>query len=191
MPVEFFELPSVSGASVTPVSTGTGYCTASDVASLNKIRSAAWGTGGNPNLNDVEGYILMIAGQIDASLIARGVAVPINTASFPEAEGLLAGVNAWGAAWMVEEASQVSENVDRVKAAYDAALAMLQTAKLIVDTPSDQQRAQVRAPFITYQPPEGVFDPTREATGGWSGDGISPGGTNSRRLPYFARGMRF
>lgn len=190
MPVEFFELPQ-STPSDTPVSTGTGYCTPSDVASLNKSRAGSWGTNNTPSIVDVNGYIMMIAGQIDATLTTRGIETPVNTASWPEAEGLLAGVNAWGAAWMVEEASPSSPNIDRVKAAYDAAMAMLENAKWSIDVPSDVQRAEVRAPFLTYQPPEGVYDPTLDAIGGQSGDGISRGGLNGRRLPYFSRGLRF
>lgn len=190
MPVEFFELPQGT-PSDTPVSTGVGYCTPSDVASLNKVRSVSWGVNNIPNIADVDGYILMIAGQIDAALTNRGVQVPVNTASFPEAEGLLAGVNAWGAAWMVEEASPTSENIDRVKKAYDAAMSMLEGAKWTIDVPVDVQRAEVRAPLLTYQPPTGVYDPTLEGIGGFTGDGISAGGQNSRRLPYFSRGLRF
>ena len=174
-----------------PVSAAVGYCTPSDVASLNKLRSAAWGTSNQVTLADVQGYITMISGQIDAALATRGVEVPVNTASFPEAEGLLAGVNAWGAAWMVEEASPSSTNIDRVKKAYDAAMAMVDSAQWTIDVPSNVQRAEVRAPFITYQPPQGVFDPTMERVGGFNGDGISGGGTNSRRLPYFSRSLRF
>lgn len=190
MPAEFFELPQGT-PSQTPVSTGAGYCTPSDVASLNKTRAAAWGLNNEVNVSDVDGYIMMIAGQIDAALTNRGVEVPVNTASFPEAEMLLAGVNAWGAAWMVEEASPTSQNIDRVKAAYDAAMAMLEGAKWTIDVPVDVQRAEVRAPLLTYQPPTGVFDPTLEGIGGFTGDGISAGGQNSRRLPYFSRGLRF
>lgn len=190
MSIEFFDLPDGT-PSTNPVSQSTGYCSASDVASMNKSRAAGWGQGQNPNIDDVNGYIQMIAGQIDATLTTRGVEVPVNSASWPEAEGLLAGINAWGAAWMVEEASPNSPNIDRVKVAYDAAMAMLENARWTIDVPSDPQLSEVRAPFLTYQPPQGIFDPTLEQLGGWSGDGISAGGTNSRKLPYFSRSMRF
>lgn len=190
MTIDFFDLPQGS-PSVTPVSSATGYCTASDVASLNKSRAAAWGVGHNPNINDVNGYIIMVAGQIDATLITRGISIPVNTASYPEAEGLLCWVNSQGAAWMVEEASPNSPNIDRVKAAFDAAMKMLAEAELSLDVPSEQARAEVRAPWLTFSPPEGTYDPTLDVIGGHSGDGISAGGQNRRSLPFFSRGMRF
>lgn len=198
MPIEFFDLPQGTPSS-TPVdgTTGTtivGYCGASDVASLNKPRAVAWNTPQNVTTSDVNGYIIMIAGQIDAVLVNKGYSVPVNTASFPEVEGLLAYVNAQGAAYMVEEASPHVEpgSADRVKAAFDAAMAMLESASFTLNVPVDVQRSEPRGPFITYTPPGRTFDPT--AGGGqFSGDGISRGGGchGNPADPFFTRGMRF
>lgn len=187
--IEFFELPQGT-PSVSAVSTGTGYCTASDVCSLAK--AVTLGVGDNPTLQDVQGYILMTAGQIDGVLVNRGFEVPVNTASFPEAQGLLCWVNATGAAAMLQESAPIAPNVDRAQKAYAAAMQMLADAKFSLDIPSDQERAKVRAPWLTYTPPTGLYDPTLDQIGGTSGDGISGGvpGMN-RRLPYFGRGMRF
>lgn len=195
MPIYFGELPQGT-PSVSPVDASqivqAGYCSASDVASLNKARAAAWGLNNMPNTTDVNGYIEMVAGQIDAVLLSKGYAVPVNTGSFPEAEGLLAYVNAQGAAYMVEEASPNSPNIDRVKAAFDAAMVMLESASFVLDVPVEEGRAQVRAPFVTFQPDSRTFDPyERDTEFGFNGDGISaiPGGHRGR--PFFSRGMRF
>lgn len=193
MPVEFFELPQGTPSVTAVVGSPTvGYCTPSDVASLNKARAAAWGTQGQVATTDVDGYILMVAGQIDAVLVNKGYSVPVNTASFPEVEGLLCYVNAQGAAWMVEEASPNSPNIDRVKTAFDAAMAMLASAKFTLDVPVDEARAEPRGPWVTFTPPDGVFDPQLRHLGGVAGDGISSGCvTNRRSLPFFSRGMQF
>lgn len=188
MAIEFFDIPQGS-PSTNPVSQATGYCSASTVASLNTARVP--GQGNNPTITDIDGYIIMVAGQIDAVLSRNGYEVPVNTASVPEAEGFLAWVNATGAAWMVEEASPNSPNLDRSKAAFDAAMDMLENSKFAIAVPADTARAQVRAPFLTWNPPEGVYDPVREGRGGWNGDGISQCGTNSRRLPMISRSLQF
>lgn len=187
-----YELPQGS-PTVQQVSSAVGYCTASDVVSLNKVRSNAIGLQGQPTFEDIQGYILMSAGQIDAALTNKGYQTPVNTASFPEAQGLLCWVNATGAWWMMEAASPDSTNVDRAKKAFDEAMKMLVDANLSLDVPSDQDRSQIRAPWITMQPDGRVFDPTMEAIGGYAGDGISAntGGVNRRSLPFFSRSMRF
>lgn len=193
MPIEFQDLPQGT-PSVVPVQTGTGYCSASTVAALNKPRAAAWGLPGNVTVNDVDDFILMVAGQIDAVLLSKGYSVPVNTASYPETEGLLGWVNAQGAAWMVEEASpQVNpQQVRASKDAFDAAMKALETAKFAMDVPVDAPRAQVRAPYVTYQPPERTFDPQlHDGQWGEAGDGISSGLSNLPQYPFFTRGMRF
>jgi hypothetical protein len=183
-----YDLPQGTPSNI-PVGSRVSYCGPSDVASLN--RSRPFGVGNNPNINDVQTYIEMVAGQIDATLINKGFQVPVNVASYPEAEGLLSWVNATGAWAMMEEASPNSPNVDLAQKAFDAAMAMLQDAKLTLDIPSDQARSEVRAPWVTFTPSGEVFDPTLEVINGVSGDGISAGGQNSRKLPFFSRSLRF
>lgn len=193
MAIEFFELPQGT-PSVAPVSVGVGYCTPSDVASLNKPRAAAWNTANNVTTTDVNGYIMMISGQIDAVLVNKGYSTPVNTASFPEVQGLLNGINAQGAAWLVESGSpQVNpDQVRRAKDAYDMSMAALEAAQFTLDIPVNTGRAQVRAPFVTYQPAEHTFDPQlRDSGWGQAGDGISGGLTNLPQYPFFTRGMRF
>ena len=193
MAIEFFELPQGT-PSVAPASTGFGYCTGSDVASLNKPQAAAWNTANNVTTTDVNGYIMMIAGQIDAVLVNKGYQVPVNTASSPEVAGLLAGVNAQGAAWLALAASpQVNpDQITRAKVAYDMAMAALEAAQFTLDVPVNNQRAQVRAPYVTFQPPQDTFDPQLSDTGwGYSGDGISSGLTNLPQNPFFSRSARY
>lgn len=195
MTVEFFDLPSGS-PSINPVvaSPAVAYCTPSDVASLNKPRAAAWGLANNVTVTDVDGYILMVAGQIDGILSKQGYSVPVNTASFPEAEGLLCYVNATGAAAMVEEASphvDGGQSIARVKAAYDAALQMLSEAKFAFELPVNEQRSEPRAPWITFHPTGEVYDPQLQKIGGFAGDGISAGCQGNPANPYFSRQMRF
>ena len=206
MAIEFFDLPQGT-PSVAPVSSGNAYCNTSDVASMNKPRAAAWNTANNVTTTDVNGYIMMISGQIDAVLVNKGYSVPVNTASFPEVEGLLAGVNAQGAAWLVEAASpQVNpEQVARAKLAYDMAMAALEASKFSLGVPIDVQRAQVRAPYVTFQPTGQYFDPQQAVTGGGAaGDGMGTpdsvgfgiggtgdGSTSNPANPFFVRGMRF
>ena len=166
------------------------YCTASDVASVN--RKLILGAGNNPTASDVTGYVNMIAGEIDATLTTRGVQVPVAVASFPEAGAFLQALNVKGAVWMCEAAIGTNPAaIDKAKAAYDAALKLLSDAKFTMDVPSELARAEVRAPFITFQPQPGVFDPTLSEIGGHAGDGISQGVRNDRSKPFFSRSMRF
>jgi hypothetical protein len=206
MAIEFYDLPQGT-PSVAPVSTGAAYCSASDVASLNKPRSVAWNTANNVTTTDVNGFIMMIAGQIDAVLVNKGYTVPVNTASNPDVEGLLAGLNAQGAAWLVERASpQVNpQQVTEAKLAYDTAMAALEMAKFTPNIPVDVARAQVRAPYVTYTPGGEYFDPQQAITVGMTGDGmgvpdslgygISGQGaavsTGNPANPFFVRGMQF
>lgn len=196
-PVEFYELPQGT-PSVTDVASSTtlvGYCTPSDVAALNKPRAAAWGLPNNVTTTDVNTYIVMTAGQIDGLLSKQGYSVPVNTASFPEAEGLLSYVNAQGAAYMVEEASPHTDggaSLDRTKAAFDAAMKMLADADFAFDLPVNEDRAEPRAPWITLQPTGQVYDPQLQNIGGFCGDGISSGiGEGNPANPYMSRQMRF
>lgn len=166
------------------------YATPSDVASLNKAR--VFGVGNNPTVTDVTGYCTMVAGTIDSVLLSKGYSVPVNTASYPEAAGLLQWINATGAWVMMEEASPNSVNVDRAKAAYDAAIKMLSDAKFVMDLPMNTARADVRAPWVTFQPTGQTYDPTFGGGGNAAGgDGISGGGGNNPANPFFSRQLRF
>lgn len=165
------------------------YCTPSDAASVNKARII--GQGNNPTASDVAGYCAMISGEIDAILTTRGYVVPVSVASNPEAAGFLQSVAVKGVVWMMEQAVPTNKDArDSAKIAYDAAIKMLSDAKFSFDSPSETERSQVRAPFITFQPEPGTFDPTLQAIGGHRGDGIS-GRRNNPQLPMFSRGMQF
>lgn len=168
------------------------YCSASDVQSVN--RALILGQGNNPTPSDVGGYCAMISGEIDAVLLTRGYSVPISTASFPEAQAFLQSVAVKGAVWMCwESIGTVPDARDKAKAAYDAAMKMLSDAKFSFDAPSEPARAQVRAPFITYQPPQGEFDPMLNNIVGAPGDGISDSSssTSNPTRPMFSRSMQF
>lgn len=171
-----------------------GYCNASDVQSVN--RSRILGQGNNPTASDVTTYINIIAGEIDAILTTRGVQVPVAVGSFPEAAMFLQGVNVKGAVWMTEQAAPTNPaEVEKTKAAYDAALKLLSDAKFTLNVPSDQARAQVRAPFITFHPTGQTYDPVlaNVDSGGQAGDGISAANTstNQPQNPFFSRQQKF
>lgn len=166
------------------------YCTASDVASVKK--SLILGQGANPTASDVTNYCNMVGGEIDAILTTRGIAVPVAVASYPEAASFLQSVNVKGAVWMTLDAIGTNPTErDRAKMAYDAATKLLSDAKFTIDVPVDQDRAEVRAPWLTLQPTGQTYDPALDVTGGCSGDGISSGLTNQRSSPYFARNQQF
>ena len=180
--IEFFEQPQ-GVPSVTQYTPGYGYCTPSDVASLNRARAAAIGVGNNPTFQDLQGYILMTAGEIDAILTNKGYTVPVNSASYPAAGALLNMVNAKGAYAMMEEASPSSQNLDRALAAWEAAKKMLADAKFVLDAPQDMARSEPRGPWVTTQPTGRVYDPTfgkRES-----------GHSDNPRDPYFSRQQQF
>lgn len=192
MPLEFIELPQGTPSVNVITSTALGYCTPSDAASLNKARATGMSAPGQPNLTDVQGYIVMIAGQMDAIMLNKGYQVPVSVASYPEVAGFLSWVNAQGAAWMWEVSSPApnGSEIDRLRDSFDKAVQMLTDGKFAMDIPAEVSRAGVRAPFITYQPSGRYYDPTLPYG---RGDGISgpgaPGG--SRRDPYFTRNIHF
>ncbi len=125
------------------------YCTVADVQSLNKARVI--GAQGQPTTSDVQGYINMVAGEIDAILTDKGYAVPIPPI-YPEAIAYLNAINATGAWHLMERSSQTSPNLDRAKAAWDTAIAKLVAAKSVMDVPKDVQRAEPRGPGVTPSP---------------------------------------
>lgn len=170
---------------------GSPYCSVVDVQALNFARSI--GVGSNPGPSQVQTYINMTAGEIDAVLARRGIAVPVNIASWPQAFNLLNSVNAKGAWAMLEAAAPNSLNLDRAKAAYDEALKLLSDAKFAPAMDLDMQHAEPRAPWITFHPTGQTFDPQVNDIGGQIGDGISqgPGIDNNPANPFFSRQQRF
>lgn len=163
------------------------YCTASDVASVNKAR--VMGQGQNPTASDVTTYINLAAGEIDAILVNKGYSVPVNAASWPEAGAFLQSVNVKGAVAMSETAQPTNPDArDKAKAAYDAALKMLSDAKFTLNADLDVQRSEPRGPWVTFTPDGRVYDPMFNQDGR---DGISSGQGNNPQDPYFSRGQRF
>lgn len=167
------------------------YCTASDVASLNRARVIGVGQG-QPGLADVQTYIDMTAGEIDAILVFKGYTVPVNVASWPEAGALLRIANAKGGVAMMEEAAPQSPNLDRFQKAWDAAKEMLADAKFVMNADMDVERSEPRGPWSTLTPSGRTFDPTNGGLYGFKGDGLSsyPAGNNPRD-PFFSRQQRF
>lgn len=195
MPIEFFEAPRGTPSTVdanAPSGLAVAYCNASDACSLNKPRGAALGVGQNPTLTDLNGYILMIAGQMDAVMLTKGYQVPVSVASYPEVEGFLSWINAQGAAYLLEVSSPAPQatEVDRLRASFDSAMQMLTDGKFSMDIAVEPQRAGVRAPFITLQPTGETYDPTLAY--GATGDGISSAtGRGNPRNPYLSRELKF
>jgi len=181
MPIEFFEIPQ-GAPSIAQAQFGVGYCTPSDVAAMNKARII--GQGQNPTLTDVDTYILMAAGQLDAILVNKGYDVPVNTASYPETAGLLAWANATGAWQLMEEASPNSPNIDRAQAAFDAAKKMLADAKFVMELPMEQARSEPRGPWLTFRPTGATYDPMLDEL-----HYSSP--TNDPRNSYFSRQQQY
>lgn len=126
------------------------YCTTDDVGSLNKARP--FGVGENPTVNDVQGYINMIAGEIDQILITKGYVVPVDISLAPEASAYLNGVNATGAWYLMERSSQSSVNLDRAAKAWEDAKAALMKAREVMDIPKDTTRASPRGPGVSTPP---------------------------------------
>jgi hypothetical protein len=131
-----------------------GYCTVDDVAALNKAR--AFDTGKNPTTDDVQKYIDMVAGDIDAVLVGKGYTVPVDTTTYPEAGKFLNGVNAKGAWAMSEASSPTSPNLKMAQAAWTAARQMLVDARQVMDIPLDTGRTSPRGPGLT-RPPQPLY----------------------------------
>lgn len=190
-PVEFYELPQDT-PSQTQIEPGVGYCTVTDVQAMNFARSI--GIGSNPGPSQVSQYILMVSGEIDAVCAQKGYVVPVNSASSPVAGRILNGICAKGAWALMESAAPNSLNIDRAKAAYDEAMKLLSDAKFVLpDAPTNPERMEARAPWITFHPTGDTYDPVLADIGGLSGDGISggPGRDNNPANPFFSRQMRF
>jgi hypothetical protein len=190
-PVEFIEQPQGTPSVYVESALGVGYCTPSDVASLNKAR--AIGTGqGQPTLLDLQTYILMGAGQINAILVNKGYSVPVNVASWPEAAAILNLANAEGAYYYMERAAPNSAHLELASQAWDAAKEMLADAKFVLNADMDQQRSEPRGPWVTMQPTGQTYDPFLDQFAGAGGDGMGgPAGLNSPQNPYFSRQQKF
>lgn len=127
------------------------YATVPDVESLNRARKL--GVGNNqPTSEDVEGYLGMVAGEIDAILINKGYAVPVQEAS-TTAWALLRGINAKGALVLLEKASPVAPNVDRTEKEYEIQLDKLRSADFSLDAPTVTERSRPRGPGLTVPRP--------------------------------------
>ncbi len=157
------------------------YCAVTDVQSLIKAR--VLGQGKNPTSGDVTGYIAWIAAELDAILIEKGYAVPLDPA-YTDAYTYLTRLNALGAAMMTEEASPQSVNLDRLRADYMAAKEKLEKARTVMNVPQDMQRAGPRGPGLTMFPTGHIFDPYEPRHHG-------PGGCNNPANPYFSRETRY
>lgn len=161
-----------------------GYCTPSDVSALNK--AMVIGVGQNPTFADLQTYIDLSAGEIDAILLEKGWEVPVNTASWPEAGALLRTINARGGQALMEESAPASRNIDRAQKAWEDAKQMLSSSTFTIDADIEPRRAQVRGPYVTYRPSSRVYRPERHEDGYGDGDGCG-----DRALPYFNRGIEF
>lgn len=171
---------------------GSPYCSIADVQAMNWARTM--GLGSNPGQSQVWIYINMVAGEIDAILTTKGYQVPVNIPSSPEAAAFLNSVNAKGAWWMWEAASPNSLNIDRAKAAYDAAIKLLSDSKFSMDVPMNMLRAEARGPWATMTPTGNIFDPTTAAVNnGQPGNGIvnANDGFSNPADPFFSRSMEF
>ncbi len=189
MPIEFFELPQ-GAPSEAYITEAEGYCSVADVQALNWARTI--GQGSNPGVAQVQTYIEMAAGDIDAILVTKGYSIPVNVGSWPDAGRVLNAINARGAVAMMEEASPNSPNLDRALAAWEAAKKMLADAKFVLNADMDQARSEPRGPWITYTPTGQTYDPMLQEIGGCYGDGMGgPAGLNNPALPYFSRQQRF
>lgn len=158
------------------------YCVPSDVQALNTSRVA--GQGNNPSVAQIQTYINMTAGVIDAILTNKGYQVPVSPL-YPEAINYLCGVNAAGAAAMMERAAPTSVNLDRFEKEWEEAQKMLIDSQSIMDIPKDIARAEPRGPGVTVPP--GVHQ-------GETFDPVRPYGGKQHRhtsAPMFSRNMEF
>lgn len=76
------------------------YCTITDIRALNPQRTYSAVT--TPTATQVEAYITQIAGELDATLLGRGLSVPVSTPA--EFVAFLLQLNAVGAAARAEQA---------------------------------------------------------------------------------------
>jgi hypothetical protein len=100
------------------------YCSVSQVEGIQRIRfpggfhdapvsPATTPEITNPTLTDVNGFISTIASEIDEIIRVKGYQTPVIATDFVK------GLNAMGAAWLVEISLNVSGNADQMKRAKD------------------------------------------------------------------------
>jgi hypothetical protein len=121
------------------------YAQVPDVEALNRARII--GKGNNPTASDVAFYLEVIAGEINAVVLAKGYDLPVPT-NATGALQMLRGINAKGAWWMMEDASPSSQNKTEAREAYDASLEMLRTAELMMLIPKETERTRPRGPGL-------------------------------------------
>ena len=187
-PQQYWELPLDSPSSTT-IGFGAGYCTVFDVQAMNFARSI--GVGSNPGASQVNIYIQMVAGQINSVLTRLGYQTPVNSASYPVAGALLNSINATGAWWMMESAAPNSLNLDRAKAAFDAAMVMLEDGKYALDVPLNVDRSEPRGPWQTLTPTGNIYDPTTAGINNRGNGIVGNDGFSNPADPYFSRSMEF
>lgn len=90
----------------------------------------------NPAIADVERYLEHRAGVIDAVLHDAGYSVPVS-ASYVSAYNTLAGFNAIGAAYDVENAAKTSDRRKDFLGQWKWALEMLREGTIELDAPRD------------------------------------------------------
>ena len=159
--------------------TDPGYTSLTQVAARNAARTLT--ASSVPNIGQVQQFIMLSAGEINAILVNKGYQVPVNMASSPDAGQLLQSINTAGAYWMMEEAAPNSPNLDRAAAAWESAKKMLADSAFVLDAPQDQDRTEPRGPWVTFQPSGRHYDPTVAARCH----------DRDRSQPYLTRNMIF
>ena len=158
------------------------YCSVFDVQSRNAARPVT--ASSTPNLAQVQQFVIDAAAELNAILINKQYAVPIYSASSPNAFAVLHSMNVTGGWAKMEQSAPTSPNVDRASVAWEKAKEMLADAKFVLsDAPQDMSRAEPRGPWVTAQPTGHHFDPMFS-------DGYG-GRDSNRRDPYMTRNMRF
>jgi hypothetical protein len=170
-----------------PAMSNQGYCSIAQVQARNAARTLS--ATSQPNVAQVQQFILDTAAELDAILINKGYVVPVSPA-YPEAFSLMSGLNAIGAWYMMENSAGVSPNLDRARSAWEEAKGTLERAQTVMDAPKNQDRAGPRAPWLTWQPSGEYFDPfavSLSLTGGTTHGGAHSNPAN----PYFTRGQQY
>ena len=122
------------------------YASVDDVRALNRGRSIS--ATSIPCASDVQVFLEMSTGEINALLTQKGYQLPIATGA-TAALGYLRSVNAQGAYAMTEKSSQSSIHIRDATAAYERALRMLADADTVLDIPRVDAIAMPRGPGFT------------------------------------------
>lgn len=126
------------------------YCSTDDVQALNRARTI--GANGQPTVADVQILINMAAGEIDAVLVNKGYAVPVDLDASPAAVAYLNSINARGAVAMMERSAPSSPNLDRFEREWEQAKTDLVAARSVMDLLKDETRSGPRGPGVTRTP---------------------------------------